>query len=780
MKDQGGGDGVGASAMSGGADTPVVAVLGAGSAGVQSALDLAEAGFQVHLCERNKYILSGTSDKTPGRAGLGFHYKDEKTGKRYLRSTIEVLKKHVGCTLGKPGDRDDYMSTGYYVVMKHEDELPEAQKQFGSLFHPEEILAVYEGLREYYAELIARDPSNKIFGEPEQFFRVFTGSELGQFGGKFDIDNVAAVVKTCEVLLDWPKLRAKLMQQVEAHPNITIHTETQVDRFDYAGPQEDGKSRFTVTTHKRDEEPSLIKTHTGSTRLVREASHLKVDEIVNATWENTERLSGGLGLSDTTLERTNRVKVILTADITGTPLEYQSSIFFCMGAHVMFSNMGRDKAGRAIGKFTFAPITNVAQTKEHILPDDMMKYFDGRVSQGERDGLAADIVKGVILYLPQAENIKPLQVDFGVIKTLGEVDIFDPNSKVHSREDYGVTPEQIGVTLNECRKLLHFTPNGVAVRDIVLQNQGNRDGRLPDPRPLEQAPQLSQLVVRRPRSGTAGECRRAVKPRIQRFVQRTVTKALRKQLPHISDVRRAFQIYMERYFTSDQITQDTESALLALMRARFLNPHTLALAASAEVERRVFLRDPHQPTFYLANQSLTFAYPLLETACALAFQGLKDGAAGEEQLEVSSTSSRFSDFVVTVSPGGATSLGSEEHYSPSQVRVFDSAQQQSPCSVSSVFKLLGLVSAIGFLTYCIVSNKDAGSPYSNLAVICQSLLGLLLCCHAEGLPQNNRTIVLTGVGASVLTVRQAANSQSPSFLDTGRAISAVPDALSHT
>lgn len=57
-----------------------------------------------------------------------------------------------------------------------------------------------------------------------------------------------------------------------------------------------------------------------------------------------------------------------------------------------------------------------------------------------------------------------LDVGFGIIKTRGAVDIFDPGSKFHERDYLGVEEQQIGWIDNACLGCTHQQ------RDIRIYN----------------------------------------------------------------------------------------------------------------------------------------------------------------------------------------------------------------------------------------------------------------------------------------------------------------------
>ena len=73
--------------------TNVVVVGGVG--GCCTALALARTQqFQIYLLEKNGELMRESSDVTPGRMGLGFHYADKETALYYLHATLEFTRKY--------------------------------------------------------------------------------------------------------------------------------------------------------------------------------------------------------------------------------------------------------------------------------------------------------------------------------------------------------------------------------------------------------------------------------------------------------------------------------------------------------------------------------------------------------------------------------------------------------------------------------------------------------------------------------------------------------------
>lgn len=414
-----------------------VAILGAGAGGTATAIELARRGFLVDLFDKNSDILLGSSNATPGRAGHGFHYIHAETGILYLDATLEIVKEFPGCLLGAGRAEDHFLRHGLYFIMKEAKDLAAEDHEFASLFPVQNILDTYSQLKTAYQEKIASDPELCFFGDPEQFYRI---ANLADFAEVVDISKVAVVVDTREELLNWPLVREKLCHQVNIHPNIAVHKKSYVKNAHYDA----NTHGFVIETNKK---------------------KYNVDYVINATWENVEYLSNRMGFHVQHENRTVRLKCIIKV-ILPDLLKHKSSMFFCMGAHCMFSNMGDGTA-----MVTYAPITNIRSSTDIKISAEIQSFLNGEASTIKKMALAKKILDGISKYIPVMADATIRDVGFGIIKTIGDVDIFDPNSRFHHRDYLGVTPRQIGWVDNSCMKLLYFSCNARLTASILEQHE---------------------------------------------------------------------------------------------------------------------------------------------------------------------------------------------------------------------------------------------------------------------------------------------------------------------
>ena len=241
-----------------------VAIIGGGVGGCCTALELAQTGqFNIHLLEKNQELMRESSDATPGRLGLGFHYSDKTTALHFLHVTVDFTKK-FGQFRQEIGRKQTHpLRRCRYFIVKN------------SLVSVKDILDVYEAIKEEYAKMVREDPSCEVFVPPEDIYRIL---EPHEFEKDVEMGKIEMRIETAEELLDWPKLREFLIDQLEQEVNpIKVLTNTKAvvitDR-DQGGYVIDAINTF----------------HGGALRL-------SVDFVVNTSWYNISKFNKMLDIS---------------------------------------------------------------------------------------------------------------------------------------------------------------------------------------------------------------------------------------------------------------------------------------------------------------------------------------------------------------------------------------------------------------------------------------------------------------------------------------------------
>ena len=413
-----------------------VAILGGGIGGCMAALRLSEKfpDSKIILFEKNNNLLLGTSNCTPARMGLGFHYVDANTAKTYLRQTIDFVKYfYQSCPflmVGQEFPEDNFLRNGRYFIVKD------------SLFSSEQILETYETLAKEYAELVKRDKKNELFGNPTQFYRILESKE---YENDINLAHLDTAIETHEHLLNWPYFRKFLLDEIATHKNIEVLIEREVQDIGYLYTQ----NVYLIRLKQED--------------LCKYSNPHKADFVINATWEWADYFNSKIGYYRLPVPdeiRTNRAKVIIKVKLPDE-LKEKNSMFFCIGPYCMFSNIGE-----GYGLITYAPKTNRKNSTSLIPEKEYLDLINGRISEEDKLKIAKEIIKGVSQYIPAMSEAKMDEVRFGTVQVEGEADIadiFDSSSKIHERDYMGLRYLEDGFISLTCMKLLYGHGNANTV-----------------------------------------------------------------------------------------------------------------------------------------------------------------------------------------------------------------------------------------------------------------------------------------------------------------------------
>ena len=403
-----------------------VIVVGGGAAGCASAVALAKNGWKVSLFEKNT-LFSGASSKTPGRLGLGFHYTDLQTSTMMLRATIRLVKTFPGFRVGENLQWSHPLRHGQYFVTKE------------SLVSPEQILVCYEFLKRVYTEIVKEDPSSMVFGPPEDFYRILKPNEYENI---VDTSQVVLGIETAEHLLNWAKFQQHLELCIRNNEHVSIHEHTEL--VNAKSLNGDEQNRFMLDFICGQEKKTVT-----------------CNYVVNSTWHEIEKINNLAGFSQHSLPCTNRLKALVHVHLP-VSMHDSHSMFFCFGPFCTFSNLGD-----GTGILTYAPVTNITMSSDTLISEKMYRLLEQGPSEKEFHSISEGIVRGTMAFIPELANAKIVGLRFGIVQTLGTVDLSDPDSPVHTRAYFGVRSETAGWISNPSMKLIYLLENGDIVTNIL-------------------------------------------------------------------------------------------------------------------------------------------------------------------------------------------------------------------------------------------------------------------------------------------------------------------------
>ncbi len=465
---------------------PKITILGGGIAGVSLALKLADAGFEVEIYEQYSEILSGSSDNTPCRIGIGVHYFDLATAIKYLQCSINVLKQYPEYVVGHDLDQSHPYRHVVYFVMKD------------SIFPLEKIRELHEALRNEYIRLIALDEKNKVLGEPEDFSKEI---DKHNFQHLINTDIVQTGFVTAEQTLDWPKLKADLIHRVNYHPNIRVYRNAEVLGIS-PGDKSTNYSRYKLRLR--------TKTSYGKEIIIERGAEI----LSNSTWENIDFLSQTAGFPMAPNSRTNRTKVMIEIQL---PADFEqlgpvNSMFFCFGAHASFTNAGNGK-----GYITYEEVTNlkdengVEQNSMGLVISNFTKrVLAGKATEEEKISYGNQILygclneknkttaPGITHYIHKLKGAIILSAHFGIVRTFGAIkNLNDPNSPHHTRTDDGIKSRAVGFIEDPSMKFFYFDDGSNKAKTLIEEHVAvseKIDGILSNATPTANNKLLGQVV----------------------------------------------------------------------------------------------------------------------------------------------------------------------------------------------------------------------------------------------------------------------------------------------
>ncbi|NET45479.1 FAD-dependent oxidoreductase [Okeania sp. SIO2B3] len=415
-----------------------VIVVGAGIAGICTALTLAEAGYHVLLLEKKHDVLEGTSNVTPGRMSLGIHYlANYPTAEYNLYKTLEFIKKFKNyfpdCFIR--GSVNDNWHFGLYAIVNN------------SLIPPNQVLDLIGCLKERYREVIRQPEFNfltEFYGHPYEFYEKLRIDSYDSI----NFSRISLLLRTKEMLLNWSKFKKILKFKLES--KILIDTLNHADVINISDSHQSDKHEVCYLD------------------IYGEKQSASSDFVVICAWQNIEKINECSGIKTSAV--TNRIKILVTIQLPEKLFSHPST-FFCIGPFAMFSNMGDGTA-----KITYAPKTNYFVSTSKSPQENEKRIFneDEFICDEERKQIGEDIILGISEYMPDIKKAKLLDVKLGVVKQIHQdnKEFFDLNNSTsnhHKRAYSGVEVKNKEKTVinNSAIKLMYAASNADQVLEII-------------------------------------------------------------------------------------------------------------------------------------------------------------------------------------------------------------------------------------------------------------------------------------------------------------------------
>jgi glycine/D-amino acid oxidase-like deaminating enzyme len=373
-----------------------VVVLGAGLAGVCTALELAQQGRGVTIVDQAPDCLLRASLRAEGKIHLGLVYANDPS----LRTLGVMLEgalrfdRIVERLVGRPMAWDELRSSDFIYAV-----LP------GSLRTPEELAETYALLQSQYDRLVESDSLTYVGTRPRALAWQLTEDVAHRWLAPGMSSGVFA---TSELALDLERFRPPLRAALERADGMERrfgHRVESVERtangFRLEGRTADG-----------------------------EAWSIDAAVVVNCLWEDRMRLDAQLGL-EPRRPWVHRLKYRLVgrlpAALAGLP-----SFTFVLGP---FGDIVTWPSGRAY--LSWYPACLRGWCSELEVPEAWQAPCSGESEPALVREITADALGELGRIVPGLGGIAVDTVDAGIITAWGTTDVDDPQSALHERHDVG-------------------------------------------------------------------------------------------------------------------------------------------------------------------------------------------------------------------------------------------------------------------------------------------------------------------------------------------------------
>ncbi|KAK6329612.1 hypothetical protein TWF730_006159 [Orbilia blumenaviensis] len=456
--------------LNGSSNRPVFAIIGGGIAGSVQAIHLAERypWLDIHIFDKNKNILTGTSNMNPGRPTFGFHYRCLNTATFCQDNTVKFTKflDRIGC----PNIFAKAPQGGIYVLMKGATQI--LNDSINPVFSPDEIEPVFEQIKEHAIKNYSNDNNfKKHFGSPDQICRKLEEAEYKRFLAPGLLEGVGACYETAEKTFDTVGICSFLREYIKGIKNIKIQTEAKVTFLEEI--HQSKAARYRITWN--------------DTRTSKSRSEV-VQFLTLACWERVGLFRKQLGKPECH-PTYNRLKMlaILETEVTADRVDTIRPIFAASGPFSMISPQSCIKKpdGSMICRLacTLAIRTNVMNVPDdRVLPINYDNMLEGTIEAEEKMEMAAPILEGAKQFFSCLSNARLAEVRFGTVRVPfgagGNVDLHDPTSEHHSRDYPGCSDLGDGLFVNEAMKMIYSVYNAEMVLDWAHVELGGMNHRL--------------------------------------------------------------------------------------------------------------------------------------------------------------------------------------------------------------------------------------------------------------------------------------------------------------
>ena len=373
-----------------------VVILGAGIAGVCTALELARRGRRVTIIDQAPDCLLRASFRAEGKIHLGLVYANDPS----LR-TLELMlegalnfDRIVGRLVGEPVAWDRLRSSPFLYAV-----LP------GSLCSADELASTYAALQGQYESRLESDSLTYLGTRPRTLSWHLPEYEAHEWLAP---EATNGIFGTAELALDLGEFRRLLQGALERADGVERRWRHRIESVER-----------TASGHRLEG-----RTWEG------EAWSLDAAVVINCLWEDRLRLDAQLGLAPHR-PWVHRLKYRVLGRLPSALLNLPS-FTFVLGP---FGDIVTWPSGRVY--LSWYPACLRGWCSDLEVPEDWQVPCGGEPESAVVQEVAADTLSELSRITPGLSAITVETVDAGIITAWGATDVDDPESTLHQRHEVG-------------------------------------------------------------------------------------------------------------------------------------------------------------------------------------------------------------------------------------------------------------------------------------------------------------------------------------------------------
>ena len=391
-----------------------VGILGGGTAGATIAIRLAALGLETYLFEKKTSLIDGPPMCHLHAGGNLYREIPDEDCVALLKQCIDILRLYPHTIDVRPT---------VFAVPTRDEGLPE------------DLLPRLDTLTEAYRDLIAQDPNNKVLGEPEEYYQLYSHEQLIELSKREQVavpstvdEWVIPVAKYLDLnKVKYPlivvqeygwnifRLAASAQLALEGYENAHVFTDTQVEKVVAVECTDCTNANHHVSKWRIDYQQNVQGNQSMGTAIDSKTDSIEVDYLINACGFRTGIIDDMVGVAVERMvefkssyithwdEAGGQIPEIIIYGVRGTP-EGMAQLTPYPGGYFQIHGMSK-----AITLFDDGLVASTKKSAQPSLPPQYVHYIEDGWDKAPLQARSQQSIEYIAEFLPT----------FGSARTVG-------------------------------------------------------------------------------------------------------------------------------------------------------------------------------------------------------------------------------------------------------------------------------------------------------------------------------------------------------------------------